>query len=121
METVIEREEIRTRLHVQTPQGELLFSASVDETHELESALFALERAFAQFIAEGISRYGLSRHGERLTIMNLHKQDATYRSLTVSRIAGPLIEQWQADGATLDSAFYTSGGRYEWTYHGLTG
>jgi hypothetical protein len=120
VETEILHEGTRTQLTVRSPEGELLFSATVDETPALDSALFADAAAFAAFIAQGITSYGLSRHGERLTMMDLHKQDALYRPLSVASVTGPLIEQWRADGAVLDSAFYTSGGRYEWSYHGLT-
>jgi hypothetical protein len=29
-------------------------------------------------------------------------------------------DDWQRHGGVFDSAFSTAGGRYEWTYHGLT-
>jgi len=38
---------------------------------------------------------------------------------TLLALESPLLTQWQAGGAVLDSAFRTRSGRYEWTYHGL--
>jgi hypothetical protein len=75
---------------------------------------------FVDFIAQGISSYGLSRHGKRLTKLDLHKEDASYEPLQVLEIGGSAISGWLQDGAVLDSAFRTIGGRYEWTYQGLT-
>jgi hypothetical protein len=51
--------------------------------------------------------------------VDLHKEDHGYEALDVLSLRSPLLDQWEADGAVLDSAFHTSGGRYEWAYHGL--
>ena len=51
--------------------------------------------------------------------MDLHKEDRGYEPIEVLNLASPLLDKWMADGAVLDSAFRTSGGRYEWTYLGL--
>ncbi len=120
VEAVLEHQGTCTRLQVNAAGGDLAFAANVEETQDLDSQLFASTQAFSDFIAAGVTSYGLSRHGDRLTVMDLHKDDATYQPLTVSGLCGPLVAQWQADGGVLDSAFRTSGGRYEWTYHGLT-
>ena len=55
VETVIDHQGTRTHLHVHTPGGELLFSAVVDETLELNSELFSSTQNFTDFIAEGIT------------------------------------------------------------------
>jgi hypothetical protein len=120
VEVVIKHQDMRTVLQVTNQEGGLVFAATVHETPRLDSELFPSALAFSDFIAEGVTSYGLSRYGDRLTVMDLHKEDATYEPLAVSSICGPLVEQWQTDGGILDSAFRTSGGRYEWTYHGLT-
>ncbi|SRR5260221_8083635 len=76
--------------------------------------------SFAAFIAAGVSSYGLSIHEHRLTRVDLHKDDGRYESLRVAAVSGPVVDEWLAAGAVLDSAFRTQGGKYEWTYRGLT-
>lgn len=83
------------------------------------SALFASPTDFGAFIGEGVTSYGLSRHAGRLTRVDLHKEDRDYEPWDVLTLRSPLVDGWRARGAVLDSAFRTSGGRYEWTYHGL--
>ena len=81
---------------------------------------FTSSQEFADFIALGVSSYGLSRHGSRLTRVDLHKDDANYTPLEVSDPGGAFPDEWQRHGGVFDSAFRTAGGRYEWTYRGLT-
>ena len=95
------------------------FAAVVQADSRAASELFADAEDFAAFIRRGVTSYGQSRHEGQLTVVDLHKDDATYEPLRVCSIGGTVVEGWQADGAILDSAFRTSGGRYEWTYHGL--
>ena len=95
-------------------------SARVRRAETFRSAAFESAAAFAAFLAEGVSSYGLSRYPGRLTKVDLHKADNTYTPLAVDELDGPVIREWQAAGGVFDSAFRTSGGRYEWTYHGLT-
>ena len=120
VEVHIQRENEDVRLDVTDPQKGNLFSATVRKTPELHSELFASSGDFARFIAQGVMSYGLSRHERRLTRTDLHKDDADYEPLEVRSLSGPLVQEWEAAGGVLDSAFRTSGGRYEWTYHGLT-
>ncbi len=119
VEVDIRQENDDTKLHINESNASA-FSASVRPTQEVQSELFSSAIAFAAFIAQGVSSYGLSRHCGRLTKMDLHKEDADYEPLEARYVHGPLVEQWQAAGAVFDSAFRTSGGRYEWSYHGLT-
>lgn len=109
----------RTALRVDTPKEGQLFSATVRPARESGSALFSSAESFASFIAEGVMSYGLSRHRGRLTKMDLRKGDNAYKPLAVDDVGGPIVAAWEAAGATLDSAFYTRGGQYQWNYHGL--
>lgn len=106
-------------LHAETDQG-LLLDARVAPGEGERSRLFASAEAFAGFIAAGVSSYGTSRHGTRLTRVDLRKSDHAYTPLRVERIDSPVVRGWVDAGAVLDSAFHTSGGVYEWRYHGLT-
>lgn len=120
VEAVIEHEENNTNLRVNNPQEAPLFSAQVQRTSQPNSQLFCSTEDFVAFIAQGVSSYGASIRGNRLTKLDLHKQDGHYEPLEVTRISGPVVEEWNAAGAEFDSAFRTSGGLYEWTYLGLT-
>jgi hypothetical protein len=101
-------------------EGErLLFAARVAKSAESPDSIFTPE-TFARFIAEGVSSYGLSVHGQRLTKVDLHKTDGKYEPLHVLELSGAAVSPWLAAGAALDSAFRTADGHYEWTYHGLT-
>ncbi len=84
------------------------------------SKLFPSQQEFAAFIAGGVSSYGLSRHGSRLTKVDLRKDDADYAPLEVSNLQGAFPDDWHQHGGIFDSGFLTCGGRYEWTYNGMT-
>jgi hypothetical protein len=120
VEVVMEHQDDKTLVRVTSPQDGLLFAATVRPSAAMQSALFASKQHFAEFIAQGVSSYGLSRHGSRLTKVDLHKDDADYLPLEVSHLEGTFAEDWRHHGGVFDSGFRTSGGRYEWTYHGLT-
>lgn len=102
------------------PQGTPVFNAITQRSSATSSQLWATTDKFAAFIAQGVSSYGLSIRGSRLTMLDLQKQDGVYEPLEVKDIGGSVIDEWQAAGAVFDSAFRTSGGCYEWTYRGLT-
>jgi hypothetical protein len=120
VEAVIDHQGDRTLVRVNSLDGGSLFAATVCPSAAPKSELFASPQEFADFIAQGVSSYGRSRHGSRLTKVDLHKEDATYAPLEVSNLGGAFVEDWQDHGGVFDSAFRTSGGRYEWTYLGLT-
>src|SRR3954468_24212912 len=90
-----------------------LFDARVRPADGLHSELFASTGDFAAFVAAGVRSYGLSRHDGRLTCVDLHKTDNRYTPLSVDAADGPVIREWLAAGAVLDSAFHTTGGVYE--------
>jgi hypothetical protein len=115
----ITREDGVIRLSVKGPDGQNIFSASVRPDSGTPSEMFDCE-SFKRFIAEGVSSYGLSRHGTRLTKLDLHKEDTDYHSLKVLDMSGSAVDEWLTNGAQFDSAFSTSGGRYEWRYLGMT-
>lgn len=115
----ITREEEIIRLSVKDSAQRNLFSAAVRPNTSTSSEIFDCE-SFKRFIAEGVSSYGLSRHGSRLTKLDLHKEDTDYRSLEVLDMSGAAVDEWLNRDAQFDSAFSTSGGRYEWRYLGMT-
>jgi hypothetical protein len=115
-----ERSGEEVRVAVVSPRRGPVLSARVRHAGEFRSAVFDSAAGFASFIAQGVSSYGLSRHPGRLTKVDLHKTDNTYTPLAVDELDGPVLREWRAAGGVLDSALRTSGGRYEWTYHGLT-
>ncbi len=115
----ITREEEIIRLSVKSSDQQNIFSASVRPTGATSSEIFDCD-SFKRFIAEGVSSYGLSRHGSRLTKLDLRKEDTDYHPLEVLDMSGLAIEEWLNNEALFDSAFSTSGGRYEWSYLGMT-
>ena len=120
VQAVITYKDDQTLLRVESLDDGLLFAATVRPSTEAKSILFSSSQEFADLIAQGVSSYGLSRHGSRLTKVDLHKEDPSYTPLEVSNLGGAFADDWQGHGGVLDSAFLTRGGRYEWTYHGLT-
>ena len=109
-----------TAIEVHRPAHPFRFCASVSRATASRSVVFPTVDAFGAFIAQGVTSYGLSRYAGRLTRVCLHKEDRGYEPLNVLSLHSPLVERWQRHGAVLDSAFRTAGGRYEWTYYGLT-
>lgn len=109
----------QTEISVTGEDRNYQFGATVCEAEETSSALFASCADFGAFIAEGVASYGPSRFPGQLTMVDLHKEDYGYTPLDVLMLDSPLLAEWQAGGAVLDSAFRTHSGRYEWTYHGL--
>lgn len=119
VEASVTRREGIIHLSVKARDRQVLFSASVRPTERTSSEIFDCQ-SFKRFIAEGVSSYGLSRHASRLTKLDLYKEDTDYHALEVLEMSGAAIEEWLNHGALFDSAFSTSGGRYEWRYTGMT-
>lgn len=110
----------KTTIEVHRPSHPFYFTATVAGAAENHSRVFPDVETFGAFIAQGVKSYGPSRYPSLLTKVELHKEDFGYEPLQVRSLHSPLIEKWQRHGAVLDSAFRTAGGRYEWTYEGLT-
>lgn len=109
-----------TTIEVDEDDARSLFRATVRPAETLRSEIFASSADFAAFIARGVRSYGNSRHGARLTVVDLDKDDGTYVPLIVDRCGGSVADAWTARGAVLDSALLTTGGTYRWSYRGLT-
>ncbi len=109
----------RTTLYAGMPNDEPMFEATVRGGPNT-SQIWPDTRTFGEFISSALRSYGLSRHENRLTVMDLRKNEGTYEPLEATRVGGAFVQEWQDRGAVLDSVFRTMGGRYEWTYHGLT-
>lgn len=99
--------------------SETLLRAQLRHTESLGGSVFADVEAFAAFLAAGVRSYGTSRHPGRLTVLDLHKTDASYDPMRVEAAWGSFVDRWRALGGELDSAFRTVNADYEWTYHGL--
>jgi hypothetical protein len=106
-------------LDVHRPGHKFRLHATVRPAPDAPSELFASAQDFAAFIAQGVTSYGPSRHRNKLTRVDLHKDDRGYEALDVLSLQSPLVDKWRAAGGVLDSAYCTRGGHYEWTYFGL--
>lgn len=115
----IEHRDREADLRIGLTKDDPQFSATVRLGGRLASEFFPSSEEFAAFIAQGVTSYGLSRHPNRLTKVDLHKDDHGYQPLDVLSLQGPILDEWRSSGAVLDSAFRTQGGRYQWTYYGL--
>ncbi|MEM7453058.1 MAG: hypothetical protein AAF456_01770 [Planctomycetota bacterium] len=108
-----------TELVIEAENGDLLCSAEFEISDNDESAVFDV-KSFAAFISKGVKSYGPSRHGDRLTKVDLLKDDTIYQPLTLRSIKGAAVDDWKKNGGVFDSAYRTTGGVYEWQYHGMT-
>jgi hypothetical protein len=95
------------------------FEAILRPDRAARSEVFADPQEFGEFIKVGVTSYGLSRYPGLLTRLDLRKTEGRYDPLETMAIHSPVVNQWAADGAVLDSAFRTVGGSYEWSYKGL--
>jgi hypothetical protein len=109
-----------TTIQIWDADDQLLFAATVQPAERHESQLFNTAGDFADFIAGGVSSYGLCARPGRLSKIDLHKPSTPYQPRAATMLAGSVVQQWQAAGGVLDSVFWTSGGEYRWVYNGLT-
>ncbi len=114
----IEQIDTAITIRIAFPDGRLLFRARVDPTPSLQSRLFESNSAFADFIRAGMTSYGNSIRGQRLTKVDLDKTETVFEPLTVLDWDDALLSTCGPD-VQLDSAFRTAHGQYQWTYHGL--
>lgn len=106
-------------LTVTLPDDTPLFSATVRPAQACTSAVFADAEAFATFIRQGVTSYGTSVYAAQLTRIDLQKTETVFEPLDVVAWQDAMLHAWGDQGVTLDSAFRTAGGQYQWTYDGL--
>lgn len=114
----IEKIDTSVSIRMSFPDGSLLFRARVCPSAALQSMLFDSSATFADFIRVGVTSYGTSIRGQRLTKVDLQKTETVFEPLTVLDWDDALLSSW-GKGVQLDSAFRTAHGQYQWTYHGL--
>lgn len=107
-------------LNINHPDEKPLFTATVQPATVTDSALFDTADAFAKFIKAGVTSYGTSIRGSRLTKVDLLKTETVFEPLTVCTWQDAWLSTLENQGLVLDSAFRTAGGQYQWTYYGLT-
>ena len=111
-----------TRVQMSYNDGSSLFSAAVKPRPEgLGSKVFAEMSDFAAFIKNGVASYGPSLHPDKLTKVDLHKEEVDYEALSATIDFSELHqESWKDAGMEFDSAVRAkTGARYKWTYRGL--
>jgi hypothetical protein len=86
-----------------------LFAATVRAGSVKTDSVFTPD-TFREFKAQGVTSYGISIQGGRLTKVNPYKQDDRYEPLVVVSCSGTTIDEWLAAGAVRDSAFRTVNG-----------
>jgi hypothetical protein len=112
-----------SRLQITSGSGEPVFGATVRHPSRNSSALFESPEDFARFVAQGVTSYSPSQKGDRMSVVDLVKEDQTYSPLEASDIQAPLLAEWLARPAAdfFDSAYRTEGGTYLWIYKGQAG
>lgn len=111
-----------TRVQMSYTDGAALFSASVRPREEgLGSSIFATLNDFAAFIKNGVSSYGPSLEPDKLTKVDLHKEEVEYQAMLANIDFSELQdESWSDAGMEFDSAVRArTGAQYVWTYQGL--
>ena len=97
-----------------------LFKASVKPTPDFKSEVFSSIDEFGKFMRGGVSSYTPSVYGDKLTRVDLHKDEPKYEALNASVDFDVLDGVWKDAGIVLDNAVRASGGgSYKWTYKGL--
>lgn len=99
--------------------GQYMFSATARPTVQWQSAVFSTIDDFGLFIKGGVASYTPSVYGDRLTQVDLHKDEPQYQALDAVVDFDRLDGVWKDAGVVLDSAVRAAGGNYRWTYRGL--
>ena len=100
--------------------GQAMFHAQASVGKQWKSEVFPTIEDFGNFIKGGVSSYTPSVYGDRLTRLDLHKDEPQYEALAAEVDMAQLDGVWQDAGVILDSAVRASGhGNYKWTYRGL--
>jgi hypothetical protein len=108
------------RISVKYLDGQPMFGATARVAAAWKSAVFPTINDFGQFIKGGVSSYTPSVYGDRLTEVDLHKDEPQYQPLDAEIDMTCLDGVWKDAGVVYDSAVRAGGGgRYNWTYRGL--
>jgi hypothetical protein len=99
--------------------GQSMFSATAKPATRWQSEVFPTIDDFGFFIKGGVSSYTPSVYGDRLTRVDLQKDEPQYQSLDATVDFDRMDGAWRDAGVVLDSAVRAAGGNYKWTYRGL--
>lgn len=100
--------------------GQSMFAATARPTSDWKSAAFPTVQDFAEFIKGGVSSYTPSVYGDRLTRVDLAKDETVYEPLHAEVDMEALDGVWKDADVVFDSAVRAgSGSKYKWTYRGL--
>lgn len=94
-----------------TVAGATQIEAVVNPNAPSKSKLFPGTDAFADFIANGKRSYCPAKDAHLLNVVDLHKSESVFQPVG--------CERWRSerfDFADFDSAYRTTGGRYEWRF-----
>jgi hypothetical protein len=110
----------KTNVQLSYRGGDHLFSADVEGAGgSFQSEVFDSVDDFAKFIKLGVSSYAPSIYPEKLTKVDLEKEDAEYEPLHATIEYNELNQIWNDTNLQFDSAVRARGAKYEWTYRGL--
>jgi hypothetical protein len=108
------------KINVDYLDGQAMFAATAAPAQTWSSQVFPTVEDFGFFIKGGVASYTPSVYGDRLTEVDLHKDEPVYAPLDAEVNMGCLDGVWKDAGVVYDSAVRASGGgHYEWTYRGL--
>jgi hypothetical protein len=97
-----------------------MFKGTIKPAASFKSEVFPSIGEFGTFIKGGVSSYTPSVYGDRLTRVDLVKDEPAYEPLDASVEYDWLDGAWSDADLKLDSAVRAGGGgRYKWTYRGL--
>ncbi|MFN0103756.1 MAG: hypothetical protein ACKV2U_16930 [Bryobacteraceae bacterium] len=100
--------------------GQSMFHAKASIVSQWKSEVFPTLADFGDFIKGGVSSYTPSVYGDRLTRLDLQKDEPQYQALAADVDMARLDGVWRDAGVILDSAVLAAGrGNYKWTYRGL--
>jgi len=107
------------KISVDYLDGQPMFSATAKPAAGWSSEVFPTIEEFGYFIKGGVESFTPSVYGDRLTRVDLHKDEPVYQPLDADIEMQCLDGVWKDAGVVYDSAVRARGGRYKWTYRGL--
>lgn len=107
------------KISVDYLDGQSMFAATAKPVANWKSEVFPTIKDFGFFIKGGVSSYTPSIYGDRLTQVDLQKDEPKYQPLDATIDMNSLDGVWKDAGVIFDSAVRAAGGMYKWTYRGL--